>query len=180
MVLSLNRSSLVCVLVCSALVLVVTPSSGFGCEFAAGGCDGVIAFSSAHEGNPEVYLMHLDGSGLTRLTRRDDRDGYPACSPDGKMVAFYAYEDSTTWSINLMQIDGERRIRLTNEAGARDASPTWSMDGSSIAFTRGREGKYTLWVMDADGGNQRPLGDLEGFAPSWSPDGSLLAFSTYP
>jgi TolB protein len=174
------RSSSAGFLVCSALALVVAPGSGIGCESSGGGCGGVIAFSSAHEGNPEIYLMHLDGSGLTRLTHRDNRDGYPACSPDGKKIAFYAYEDSTTWSINVMDIDGRNRTRLTNEAGARDAAPTWSPDGSSIAFTRGRNEEYQLWVMDADGGNQRRLGDLEGFAPRWSPDGSLLAFSTYP
>ena len=43
----------------------------------------VISFSSAHEGNPEIYVMNLDGTGLERLTVRDNRDGYPAWSPDG-------------------------------------------------------------------------------------------------
>jgi len=175
----LIRSSTVGVLVCSALALVVAPASGIGCE-SSGGCDGVVVFSSAHEGNPEIYLMHLDGTGLTRLTQRDNRDGYPVCSPDGMKIAFYAYEDSTPSSINVMDIDGGNRTRLTNEAGARDASPVWSSDGSSIAFTRVRNDKYNLWIMDADGGNQRPLAGLEGFAPQWSPDGSLLAFSTHP
>jgi TolB protein len=176
----LIRSSPVGAVVCSALALAVAPACGIGCNSPGGGCDGVIAFSSAHEGNPEVYLMHLDGTGLTRLTYFDNRDGYPACSPDGKKIAFYAYEDSTTRSINVMDIDGGNRTRLTNEAGARDSGPTWSSDGSSIAFSRERNGEYHLWVMDADGTNQRRLGDLEGLAPRWSPDGSLLAFSAYP
>ena len=79
------------ILVCSTLVSVVAPAYGFGCESSGGGRDGVIAFSSAHEGNPEIYLMHLDGTGLTRLTHRDNRDGYPACSPDGKKIAFSTY-----------------------------------------------------------------------------------------
>lgn len=176
----MNRPSQVGVVVCSAMALVVATASVFGCESSDDSCDGLIAFSSAHEGNPEIYLMHLDGSGLTRLTHRDDRDGYPACSPDGKKIAFYAYEESMTSSINVMDIDGRNRTRLTNEVGARDAGPTWSSDGSSIAFTRGRNEKFELWVMDPDGGHQRRIGDLGGFAPRWSPDGSLLAFSTYP
>jgi len=176
----LYQSSPIGFLIFCALGLAVTPASAIGCESVGSGCDGVIAFSSAHEGNPEIYLMHMDGTGLTRLSHRDNRDGYPACSPDGKKIAFYAYEDSTTWSINVMEIDGGNRTRLTNEAGARDAGPAWSSDGSSIAFTKGRNREYELWVMDADGGNQRRLADLEGFAPLWSPDGSQLAFSTYP
>jgi TolB protein len=163
-----------------SLALIVSPTSSTGCDPPDRGCDSTIAFSSAHEGNPEIYLMHLDGSGLTRLTHRDNRDGYPACSPDGKRIAFYAYEDSAPSSINVMDIDGGNRTRLTHDAEARDAAPTWTSDGSSIAFTRVRNKKYSIWIMDANGDNQRPLGNLEGFAPQWSPDGSRLAFSTYP
>lgn len=56
--------------------------------------------------------------------------------------------------------------------------PAWSPDGSKIAFHSSREGNG-IWVMDADGRNQRPLtrpvtGDL---FPSWSPDGSKIAFA---
>ncbi len=67
----MNRPSQVGVVVCSALALVVATASVFACESSDDSCGGVIAFSSAHEGNPEIYLMRLDGSGLTRLTHRD-------------------------------------------------------------------------------------------------------------
>jgi Tol biopolymer transport system component len=46
-------------------------------------------------------------------------------------------------------------------------SPTWSPDGSQIAFLTDRTGQWEIWVMNADGSNQRsllPAGTLDGIA----------------
>lgn len=173
-------SSIAAVGFCALAIAIVPESGAAETPGKSAACEGVIAFSSSHEGNPEIYVMNLDGSGLTRLTRRENRDGYPAWSPDGAKIAFYAYEDSTTWSINVMDGDGGNRTRLTGTDGVRDAAPVWSPDGSTIAFTRVHGERNEIWMMDPDGGNQRRLGEFEGFAPQWSPDGSKLAFCTIP
>jgi Tol biopolymer transport system component len=36
-------------------------------------------------------------------------------------------------------------------------SPAWSPDGSQIAFLTDRTGHWEIWVMNADGSNQRPM-----------------------
>ncbi len=55
--------------------------------------------------------------------------------------------------------------------------PTWSPDGSEIAFRR-RRGRYSqICVINADGSGQRRLTrDKDNYAPAWSPDGSRIAF----
>lgn len=60
---------------------------------------------------------------------------------------------------------------------AFDAQPTFSPDGSLIAYTSDAGGAENLWVCNADGSGARKLTSESdgGFSsPAWSPDGSRL------
>jgi Tol biopolymer transport system component len=63
----------------------------------------------------------------------------------------------------------------------REGAPTWSPDGSRIAFYAEQPGgKADLFVMNADGSGRRPLVQTaagEG-APAFSPDGGQIAYDT--
>jgi len=77
-----------------------------------------------------------------------------------------------------MNADGSDQTRLTFSAGD-DANPSWSPDGSKIAFSSNRDGTYEIYVMDPNGSNQTPLPTTaEGTEPDWSPDGSKIAFQS--
>ena len=69
--------------------------------------------------------------------------------------------------------------RLTDN-DARDISPTWSPDGTRIAFASERDDNWEIYLMDADGGNQTRLtnNDAVDWMPAWSPDGTRIAFSS--
>ena len=47
-----------------------------------------IAFTSARDGNMEIYLMEMDGSAVHRLTTNPAEDYWPTWSPDGAQIAF--------------------------------------------------------------------------------------------
>ena len=49
---------------------------------------GRIAFDSMRDGNPEIYVMNADGSGVTRLTDNSAGDWRPRWSPDGQRDRF--------------------------------------------------------------------------------------------
>jgi Tol biopolymer transport system component len=52
-------------------------------------------------------------------------------------------------------------VALTSDS-ASDGLPTWSPDGSQIAFVSVRDGKWGLWTMDPDGSNKRRHFVLDG------------------
>lgn len=74
--------------------------------------------------------------------------------------------------------EADLRANLTNNP-ARDWSPAWSPDGAQIVFNSDRDGRDTLYIMDADGRNVRAVFAGETFNDydaQWSPDGNHLVF----
>lgn len=72
---------------------------------------------------------------------------------------------------------GGRAERLTSDSTTLEAEPRVSPDGRHIAFVSDRDGQTNLWVMDADGGNPRPVFlDPQSRIAShvWAPDGRSL------
>jgi tetratricopeptide (TPR) repeat protein len=70
-----------------------------------------VAFMSQRDGNWEVYVINLDGTGLQRLTRNPANDGLPTWSPDGRYIAFVSDRDGS-WELWVMDPDGGNQRRL--------------------------------------------------------------------
>ncbi|MBL9078610.1 MAG: PD40 domain-containing protein [Planctomycetes bacterium] len=98
-----------------------------------------------------------------------------ALSPGGRRTLFAARGDLLT----VPKEHGDVR-NLTRTPGAHDKQPTFSPDGSQVAFVSDRTGEEQIWLVDHAGatpprqltqGLAVQLGDLR-----WSPDGKWLAF----
>ena len=104
----------------------------------------------------------------------------------GKIV-FYSTRDGNG-EIYTMNSNGSNQTRLTfNETS--DGAPVWSPNGQQIAFHSSRhddndphtdEENTEIYVMDADGENQRRLTHYPGLdtRPDWHPNGNQIAFSS--
>ncbi len=84
-----------------------------------------------------------------------------------------------TTEIYIMNVDGSEQVRLTNNL-ADDGDPSFSPDGSKIAFDSNRDGNGEIYIMNTDGSEQVNLTNnpAEGWDPSFSPDGSKIAFTS--
>jgi Tol biopolymer transport system component/serine/threonine protein kinase len=67
--------------------------------------------------------------------------------------------------------------RLTHDAGLSEW-PTWSPDGSTLAFASNRNGDFDIWLRRVDGGQEINVTSnaSEDFQPAFSPDGNSIAF----
>jgi uncharacterized repeat protein (TIGR01451 family) len=121
----------------------------------------------------EIYVMNADGSGRTNVSNHPAIDISPSWSPDGTRIAFTSFREFP--QIMVMNADGSGQTNVSNSGPVNDHTPAWSPDGTRIAFSR----ETDLWVMDADGSDQRALTSAPGFegSPAWSPDGTRITFA---
>ncbi|MCB9731488.1 MAG: PD40 domain-containing protein [Deltaproteobacteria bacterium] len=125
-----------------------------------------IAFVSDRAGGqPQIFLLSLRDGSLEQLTH----DGYntsPEWSPTGETIV-YIRQAGSAFVIMRHDLDTHVTRRLTD--GRRSAeSPTFSPDGRYLAYELKDDEGSRLWLMNADGTNQRPAGDTHSFlSPSW-------------
>src|SRR5215471_8454355 len=75
--------------------------------------------------------------------------------------------------IYTMSAHGTKRRLLTHDRKVSNFSPSYSPNGKTIAFVRGRS-QSDLWTMRSDGSHQRRLTRtprIDETEPGWSPDG---------
>jgi len=103
-----------------------------------------------------------------------------AVSANGERLAYNRFEGyANLWRFSDWDGEGGEpasREQLTRGT-TRPATPRFSPDGSSIAYTEEREGAVNLFVLPAEGGAPRQLTffDRGIRSPTWSPDGSTIA-----
>lgn len=124
-------------------------------------------------------LAWVNRKGVLEALEAPGRDyGATRLSPDGKRVAVVIREKGFP-DIWMYDIQRGTLTRLTLEAGG-NAAPVFSPDGQRIAFSRLKDGNFSILAKPADGsGSEETLVPPQSFRCnpfSWSPDGKFLAY----
>ena len=123
-----------------------------------------------------MVLLYVAGESQAGADEKESSDGdrIPAARRAelkslSHKILFESYT-TNNWELFVMNADGTGQTRLTYNSDI-DTKPSWSPDGSRIAFYSGRDGNTEIYVMNADGTGQTNLTDnpKHDSHPSWSP-----------
>ncbi|HTR21705.1 MAG TPA: prolyl oligopeptidase family serine peptidase [Gemmatimonadales bacterium] len=130
--------------------------------------------SSPTKPKVEIWAVAASGTGAPRVLAEGDA---PAISPRGDRVAFV--RDDQVWSVPFDT--GKTATQLFFTRGS-NGSPTWSPDGSRLAFVSDRGDHSFIGVYANDTTPIRYLAPTtsQDFNPRWSPDGRQIAFIRTP
>ena len=177
---ALRRRVLAAAVIACALVTAGAASAAFV------GTNGKVSYNQFRYQRFQIYSVNPDGTAKRSNIIGDVSIDDPAYSPDGSTIAFAAH-----W-VSRKRIRGELVVENDdpNQNGfdwrvvvARSWGvpwdPTWSPDGSRIAFTSSRDGDFELYLAPATGGAKVQLTSnrVPDVEPAWSPDGRRIAFA---
>jgi Tol biopolymer transport system component len=175
----------------SAQVLQTAPTCGDVLPFASlqfvPHTQALIYQSGCQAPSADIYAVKPDGSSFAQLTNTPTDETQPDLSPDGSSVVYVQQQfaegckgcPNVLWRVS---VNGGTPQPLTThifeDKSSFDDSPSWSPDGTKIAFERsGASAPPTLSEMSATGGPARSLAIKGINGPVWGP--KLIAFSDF-
>lgn len=142
--------------------------------------DDMIAVVSDVHGNPDIYLMTMEGIIIQQITDDAAEERHLAWSSDGNSLA-YASDAADKFDIYVYDFTtGSTRSPIANNLG--DSAPNWSPDGTKLVFhSYVSEENADIFIMDLNREADYEhfvASEAEDWQPTWSPDGTKIAFMT--
>lgn len=151
-----------------------------------------LAFATVSQ-STRIWALPFDAlagrvTGVGQPITAPDLDAwFPDLSPDGKRLVFTANRHGMDGQELWLQSLKDNSSKLLADDEYTRFVPRWSPDGKYVAYSRfttkaqGDERPYRIFLMPADGGEERPLtspGPWRDYIYDWSPDSQWIIGST--
>jgi Tol biopolymer transport system component len=175
------RGALAAALLLAVVMLVLAAGSA---DAAFPGQNGRIAFAKGSFGGG-IFTINPDGSGQERIGPKYGHS--PSWSADGQKVVFVGSSGEGEMDFNqdiyVMDADGSNVQPVTTSARAYEYSPSFFLDGETIAFVRESERNGTdIFAKKIGDTTSTQLTDDPGFiedSVAVSPEGQRIAYSRF-
>ena len=149
-----------------------------------------ICFTSTRNGNPNIFVMHADGSHIVQITKTAGYDGGSHFSPNGKSIVYQSDRDADHhMQIFLGDLTFDLSGEITGMANERplthediNTNPSWHPDGRHIIYSTSRHGldNHELYLMKTNGRKKTRITFSPGadLFPAFSPDGRFLIWTS--
>jgi len=148
-----------------------------------------IAFVSERDGNPEIYVMDIDGKNPVRITNSKAKEYKPSWSHDGALIIFaserYGYMNEDIFTVRYTPGGGEEELTQLTENIGTDIDPVYSPAGNRIAYISNQDcgSNEELFVMATDGKNKIKLTTAGTWTQKrevpWTPDPNEMTYIEY-
>jgi TolB protein len=138
-----------------------------------------ITYMSFDTGVPRVFIYNIDTKQREAVGDFPNMSFAPRFSPDGNSIIMSLQSEDGNYS-NLYEMNLQsRKLRQLTKVQAISTAPSYSPDGSQIAFESDRGGTQQIYLMSSDGSgaNRISFGKGRYSTPVWSPNGEWIAFT---
>lgn len=150
-----------------------------------------VAFICDITGNPDLFLQPFSpeqgaiGKPQQIFSARQATQGTPTFSPDGTRIAFVSDKDGSP-KIYVIQIPNagasikDIQATLISKNNRENSAPSWSPDGTKLAYCARTKGDRQIWVYDFTTRQEKQVTQGSGHKenPSWAPNSLHLAYNT--
>ncbi|MDH5183352.1 MAG: Tol-Pal system beta propeller repeat protein TolB [Gammaproteobacteria bacterium] len=140
-----------------------------------------LAMTLSQDGNAEIYVLNLANKRQHRITRHYAIDTEASWAPDGKSLVFTSDRGGRP-QLYQIKLDSQGRRQASPKRlsfqGNYNSRAVYSADGERLAFVHGKDGRFTIAVMDLKRGSMLVVADTRlGESPSFAPNGMMVIYA---
>ena len=144
----------------------------------------MITFAASRVTQYDIFRMQGDGTSQGAVRNTTDDELFPDLLRGTRDKIAFAAEDAVSWNIWTMTVAGGSLNQLTTQTPSNQIQPSWSYDGSKIAYASNAEQTpsditWEIYTMTALGASQTQLTTQTpswAIAPAYSPVNDDILF----